>query len=45
MDLSAVSRERCYRYRLLQRPQGVVERNRAIGSGPPGSSKSLAKLA
>jgi len=33
MDLSAVSRELRYRYRLLQRPQGVVERNPAICSG------------
>jgi uncharacterized protein (DUF433 family) len=33
MDLSAVSRELHYRYRLLQRPQGVVERNPAICSG------------
>ena len=33
MDLSKVSRELRYRYRLLQRPQGVVERNPAICSG------------
>ena len=33
MDLSAVSRELRYRYRLLQRPQGVVEHNPAICSG------------
>jgi uncharacterized protein (DUF433 family) len=35
MDLSAVSRELRYRYRLLQRPQGVVEHNPAICSGQP----------
>ena len=35
MDLSTVSRELRYRYRLLQRPQGVVERNPAICSGQP----------
>ena len=35
MDLSLVSRELRYRYRLLQRPQGVVERNPAICSGQP----------
>ena len=35
MDLSKVSQELRYRYRLLQRPQGVVERNPAICSGQP----------
>ena len=35
MDLSKVSRELRYRYWLLQRPQGVVERNPAICSGQP----------
>ena len=35
MDLSKVSRELRYRYRVLQRPQGVVERNPAICSGQP----------
>jgi uncharacterized protein (DUF433 family) len=33
MDLSAVSRELRYRYRLLQRPQGVVQCSPAICSG------------
>ena len=33
MDLSTVSRELRYRYRLLQRPQGVVEQDPAICSG------------
>jgi len=35
MDLTSVSRELRYRYRLFQRPQGLVERNPAICSGPP----------
>jgi uncharacterized protein (DUF433 family) len=35
MDLSTVSQELRYRYRLLQRPKGVVERNPAICSGQP----------
>ena len=35
MDLTSVSRELRYRYRLFQRPQGLVERNSAICSGQP----------
>ena len=33
MDLTSVSRELRYRYRLFQRPQGLVEQNPAICSG------------
>ena len=35
MELTSVSRELRYRYRLFQRPQGLVERNTAICSGQP----------
>ena len=33
MDLTSVSRDLRYRYRLFQRPQGLVEQNPAICSG------------
>lgn len=38
MDLSAVSRELCYRYRLLQRPQDVMPL--ACGVGPARLARS-----
>jgi len=41
MDFSAVSREMRCQYRLLQRPEGVVERNPAICSGRVPAKASL----